>query len=1008
MSTAGGPRLEGIGRGGDSDLVFCVDAHDAQSYSGEPTSNIVPNHNFIDGTTINWQQLGTGATLTAVEDSDNPANSPYILKLVRGSANASVYTDLINKTIQGSSYAMSCWAKGDGTMNFGKYDNNSGWSGGPLAVTLTDEWQLITLHSAINGSDTTTSIKFYICSDLTGSHVYLAGPQFERKGYTTPYVWDSYNGRPATTNLMIHGNVGHNYPNILSDALSKFETSVGWTVGQDWSINSGTKVAEITNWTQASFLQRAASPAEVTTGKRYTITADITATAGILYARVGNGSYEAMSAGIGSSVEVTCGSTPTETVLFYSGGWTGTLDNVRVELSEWIDSSPRKHAITAYGTVKPSNTQSKFPGGSIYFDGSGDYLKVAEYLGGDWSFGSDDFTIDAWIYLANVSTYHVIAAQDDNNSNKSWQFRTNTTTGDLLFRYSTNGTNEIDFTATSGISINTWHHVAVCRYGSRGEGNNIGTLELFVDGKSKGTTNITNTAFYSAATALTVGMRGDSTLPFEGYMDEVRITKGTALWRSNDSSNVKLMIHGNVGSGTTFEDSSASEVALTNNNGVSHAGTSEFGGTALKFVRSSSQWIQTASTDAADFGTGDWTVDYWFNMTNGQTDRMHSLDLGIYTGCGGGSNISFNFNDGNGFWLYWNGCGSPNIIFGSDGDYGDGAWHHMAVTRHNGMIRVWVDGVHKGSNNYSSGTSMGDTTNVDIGASGGGVLWDGYLDEIRITKGTALWIDSGNFTPPTRRDTLSVFVPPTKRDLSAPIVDLSGNYNGINLATTNTTDVTNYRVGEVIKPVANTLWDFDGTDEYFDTGLYLSSTCSISLWYKRTEPDITSSADDVMNVNAWNNTGSNNFFYMQIGDPYYNPSPEGSVSCWAYGFTSGVRADWHPTPAGGAYEILSKLNVWRNLCLTFDSSKGYVYMDGVFINSDDLPFTGWKPGDPGYSASGNGLSTLLFGAKRAYGSTAAPDGYFNGQMAQCMVFDTTLTAQQVKQNFNAQRSRFGV
>lgn len=143
---------------------------------------------------------------------------------------------------------------------------------------------------------------------------------------------------------------------------------------------------------------------------------------------------------------------------------------------------------------------------------------------------------------------------------------------------------------------------------------------------------------------------------------------------------------------------------------------------------------------------------------------------------------------------------------------------------------------------------------------------------------------------------------------------------------------------------------------------------------------------------------------MQIGDPYYSPSPEGSVSCWAYGYTAGVRDDWHP--AGTT--ILSKLNVWRNLCLTFDSSKGYVYMDGVFIDSDSLPFTGWKPGDPGYSASGNGLSTLLFAAKRNYGSTGAPTSYFNGQMAQCMIFDTTLTAAQVNQNFNAQRSRFGV
>ena len=39
MSTTGGPRLEGIGRSGDSDIVLCMDARDMGSYMGEPTTN---------------------------------------------------------------------------------------------------------------------------------------------------------------------------------------------------------------------------------------------------------------------------------------------------------------------------------------------------------------------------------------------------------------------------------------------------------------------------------------------------------------------------------------------------------------------------------------------------------------------------------------------------------------------------------------------------------------------------------------------------------------------------------------------------------------------------------------------------------------------------------------------------------------------------------------------------------------------------------------------------------
>jgi hypothetical protein len=249
--------------------------------------------------------------------------------------------------------------------------------------------------------------------------------------------------------------------------------------------------------------------------------------------------------------------------------------------------------------------------------------------------------------------------------------------------------------------------------------------------------------------------------------------------------------------------------------------------------------------------------------------------------------------------------------------------------------------------------------------------------------------------------------------------DLSGNDNSANFSDDMGPDnLYHFRDDSVMRIMADStvnttgapsgdpvFIDFDGTDDYVDTGLYLSSTCSISCWYKREETDITDGNDGrIMNVNCWNNTGSNNFFYMIITDPYYTPSPSGSVEVWAYGYTAGSRDDWYP--AGTT--ILSKLNVWRNLCLTFDGSSGYVYMDGNFIDSDTLPFTGWKAGDPGYSASGNGQSTLLFGGRRGYGSTGAPSSFLDGQIANCMVFNHTLTAAQVKQNFNTQRSKFGV
>jgi diaminopimelate decarboxylase len=54
------------------------------------------------------------------------------------------------------------------------------------------------------------------------------------------------------------------------------------------------------------------------------------------------------------------------------------------------------HSIDVYGNTCINTDTTKYGGGSIYFDGSGDYLVVPPtdfYIG-----AGQDFTIDGWIY----------------------------------------------------------------------------------------------------------------------------------------------------------------------------------------------------------------------------------------------------------------------------------------------------------------------------------------------------------------------------------------------------------------------------------------------------------------------------------------------------------------------------------------------------------------------------------------------------------------------------------
>jgi len=232
------------------------------------------------------------------------------------------------------------------------------------------------------------------------------------------------------------------------------------------------------------------------------------------------------------------------------------------------------------------------------------------------------------------------------------------------------------------------------------------------------------------------------------------------------------------------------------------------------------------------------------------------------------------------------------------------------------------------------------------------------MDEFRITKGTALW--GGAFTPPTRRN------------LSAPVVDRSGSDNGGNFATTDMTDVSTYRVGEVIRPIDSAVWDFDGTDDVItlgpSSGFGITNAVSVFAWIK------------LNNLSGWGGVfgtyygGTFIHFQMYLG----------GVNCYLYGPAAGY--DRNDT------ECFVTAGEWAYVGFTFGSNTLTVYRDG-----EPMPTT-----VAGSSASVSSTSNVSIG--RVYSSSRM----FDGQIGNVQVYKTALTAQQVKENFNQQRNRFKI
>jgi hypothetical protein len=192
------------------------------------------------------------------------------------------------------------------------------------------------------------------------------------------------------------------------------------------------------------------------------------------------------------------------------------------------DSSTAAHTMSASGNAHISTAQFKFGTASLSCDGAGDWVQSADSA--DWNFGSGDFTIDCWVRFSSLASGlgGYVAQFTQTGNQRSFKFEYNVFVGGNILDYSTDGTNEAYQAGTWTPSTDTWYHVATVRSGAN--------LYQFVDGTQVGTThNIGVSTLFDSSGPLTVGYSdpGTGNSPLNGWIDEVRVSKGIARWTSN-------------------------------------------------------------------------------------------------------------------------------------------------------------------------------------------------------------------------------------------------------------------------------------------------------------------------------------------------------------------------------------------------------------------------------------------------------------------------------------------
>ena len=209
-----------------------------------------------------------------------------------------------------------------------------------------------------------------------------------------------------------------------------------------------------------------------------------------------------------------------------------------------------------------------------------------------------------------------------------------------------------------------------------------------------------------------------------------------------DDSYSKVLLHLN----SDFTDESGKTWGTGDGTPVISTSISKFGGGSLNLTDGASS-ISTGTS--ADFwldggnSASSWTIDCWTRFTvetnqGGAIIQFRSNNSNHWEIFKGVSTLEFQTTtSGLGFAVSW----SPSI----------NAWYHIALVKSGTNYKFFVNGTQIGSTYTSSAVISNYTGTLKLGTykndAGISKFLQGYLDEVRVSKGVARWTSA--FTPPT-------------------------------------------------------------------------------------------------------------------------------------------------------------------------------------------------------------------------------------------------------------------
>lgn len=157
--------------------------------------------------------------------------------------------------------------------------------------------------------------------------------------------------------------------------------------------------------------------------------------------------------------------------------------------------------------------------------------------------------------------------------------------------------------------------------------------------------------------------------------------------------------------------------------------------------------LSFANNVAFNWGSGDWTIDFWFKRG---TSGVYEYLFGRSGSDANNDALWLRFDDNNKLRLAFK-SNVPTLYYCTTNTaITDTNFHHSAIVRYGNNMYMFLDGTQDGTRDMTGITLLDPAIGFAIFGAGvayGATPFKGNIDEFRISKGIARW--TGTFTPST-------------------------------------------------------------------------------------------------------------------------------------------------------------------------------------------------------------------------------------------------------------------